>query len=259
MKKIISKFLLVFLVLSGIGMSGCNKDKDEAPQLPPESAFVMDFGNFVNDQKSVQSGVNWGTAVLTVGLWNTVLAVTLAVPVATYVEAMEQVPVRVDNNTWKWSFSVHVNLIKYTAELYADVSGSDVIWKMYVSQEGGFTDFLWYEGTSDILRTHGSWTLYLSPASNVRFLQMDWTHNWEANTGDIKYTNVLSNTDGYGDYIHAGITTDTPYNAFYEIFDNSLDKTVTINYNTSTMEGSIFYDGSWHCWDTNLQDITCPE
>jgi hypothetical protein len=192
-------------------------------------------------------------------VWNTVLTVYLAVPVVSYIEAFNHEPVRVDNNTWKWSYTVQVNSVNYTAELYADVMDADVNWEMYISQEGGFSNFLWYKGTCDILRTHGNWTLYFGPVKNSEFLDIEWNNDWEKSTGDIRYTNVLSSSEGIGDYIYAGITTDTPYNSFYDIYDSSTDNLVEINYNTVSKEGSIKYDGIWHCWNSNLEDIACPE
>ena len=259
MKKFINKFLMVILAVSGITVSSCEKDKDnDAPALPPESAFVINFSDFQQDAKSTLTKANWTTAAVTVFFWNTVLVGTLAVPVATYVEAIKQPAVRIDNDEWKWSFSVTVGSVVYTAELYAKVIDTDVTWEMYVSQQGGFSNFLWYKGTCDILRTHGDWILYYGPGNNVEFLHIDWTHSYDNNTGEINYTNVTSGTDGFGDYIHYGVTTDTQYNVFYDLFDNSENKLVEIDYNSVTKAGSIYYDGLWHCWDSNLDDISCP-
>jgi hypothetical protein len=258
MKKIVSKFLLIILAVSGITISGCEKDKvNEAPELPLESAFVIDFSDFQTGKKSTLTSENWTVAAVTAGVWNAVLTVTLAVPVASYIAALQQEPIRVDNDSWKWSYSVTVESVVYTANLYADVSGADVTWKMYVSQKGGFSNFLWFKGTCDILRTHGDWTLYLGPLTNAEFLKIDWTHNWENNTGDIKYTNILSGSEGNGSYIYYGITTDFPFNVFYDIYDKGEDKLVKINYSTETKEGSIFYNELWHCWNSNLEDIDC--
>jgi hypothetical protein len=160
-------------------------------------------------------------------------------------------------NSWKWSYAVMVKSVTYTAELHADVSGTDVTWKMYISQQGGFSNFLWFKGTSDILRTHGNWTLYLGPLTNAEFLSIDWNHDWANNTGDIKYTNILSGSEGMDDYIHYGITEDSPFNVFYNIYDKSEDNLVEINYSTETKEGSIYYNDAWHCWDSSLADIDC--
>jgi hypothetical protein len=254
-----NRFLILGLAIFGVSIIGCEKDKKDAPELPPESAFVMNFGDFQYNQKATLTYANWSAAALNVGVWNTVLYVTLGVPVATFVEAINHEPVRVDNDTWKWSYTVMVNAVTYTAELYADVLDANVNWEMYISQEGGFSNFLWYKGTCDILRTHGTWTLYFGPVKNSEFLDIEWNHDWETSTGNIRYTNVMSSSEGIGDYIYAGITTDTPYNSFYDIYDSSKDNLVEINYNTVSKEGSIKYDGIWHCWNSSLEDIECPE
>jgi hypothetical protein len=251
-------FILGLAIIGVSSIISCEKDKKDAPELPPESAFIIDLSDFMN-QKSTPTYANWATAVGTVGFWNIILSATLAVPVASYVEAFNHEPVRVDNNTWKWSYTVEVDDINYTADLYADVFEAEVHWEMHISQEGGFSNFLWYKGTCDILRTHGNWTLYAGPANNTEFMEIEWNHDWENTTGDIRYTNVWTASPGIGDYIYAGITNDTPYNAFYDLYDDSKDNLVKINYNTVTREGSIYYDDLWHCWNSSLEDIECPE
>jgi hypothetical protein len=252
-----NRFLILGLAILFINMISCEKDRKDAPGLPPESAFVINFSDFQENQKSAQTNANWSRAAFTVWVWNNILGVILAVPVASYIEAFNHEPVRVDNNTWKWSYTVPVKSVNYTADLYAEVMDAEVNWEMYISQEGGFVNFLWYKGTCDILRTHGNWTLYFGPAENKEFLEIEWTHDWESNTGDIRYTNVQTTSEG-GDYIYAGITNDTPYNAFYDLYDDSEDNMVKINYSTETKEGSIYYDDSWHCWNSSLEDIECP-
>jgi hypothetical protein len=254
-----SRLIILLLAINGVSILSCEKDKKDAPELPPETSFILNFNDLQGNQKSTLSHSNWTAAAFTVGVWNTLLVGTLAVPVASYIEAFNHEPVRVDNNTWKWSYTVLVKNVNYTADLYADVFDAEVNWEMYISQEGGFSNFLWYKGTCDILRTHGTWTLFLDPVHNNEFLEIEWNHDWDNNTGDIRYTNVLSSSEYLGDYIYAGITTDATYNAFYDIYDNSEDTLVKINYNTETQEGSIYYGGSWHCWDSNLEDIACPE
>ncbi len=258
MKKTVNRLYAGIILVGTLLMAGCEKDNSkDAPQLPPESAFVIDFSDFQHNGKSTQTYENWSVAAVTAGVWNAILTVTLAVPVAAYVEAIHQEPVRLDNDSWKWSYPVTVESINYTAELLADVSGSTVEWKMYVSQQGGFSNFLWFKGTSDILRTHGDWTLYLGPLTNTEFLKIDWNRDWENSTGDVLYTNMLSGTEGYGDYVHYGITLDPAFNVYYDIYDKSEDNLVKINYSTETKEGSIFYNDIWHCWNSNLMDIDC--
>jgi hypothetical protein len=259
MKKISGKTIALLSLLVLVMSTGCEKQEEtSAPQMPPASSFIIDFNEFQTSTKSTQTYENWTAAVLTAGAWNTVLAVTLAVPVAAYVEALEQEPERVDNDTWKWTFSVPVEEINYTAILFADVKGADVEWKMFVSMEGGFSDFLWFKGTCNVLRTHGDWTLYLSPINNAEFLKIDWNHNWESSTGDIKYTNVLAGAEGNGDYIFYGKTLETPFNTFYDIYDHSENKMVKIIYSMTTHAGSIFYDDTWHCWNGSYEDTACP-
>jgi hypothetical protein len=163
-----NRFLILSLAIIGMSLVSCEKDKKDAPELPPESAFVMNFGDFQEGQKSTLTQSNWSTAAFTVMVWNTVLGVTLAVPVASYIEAFHHEPVRIDNNTWKWSYTVPVNSVNYTADLYADVLDAEVTWEMYISQEGGSATFYGTKvhAISSEPMAAGHFTLVLSTTPN---------------------------------------------------------------------------------------------
>ncbi len=246
--------------------SGCEKkdnNDNNAPELPPLESMVMDFGAFTQ-QKSTENAVeantslNWTVAALTVVGWNSFLIDTLAIPVAAFAESFNHAAVKDTNDTWKWSYSVSVNDVAYTAELYGKIVGTNVQWKMYVSQAGGFSKFLWFEGLCDISRTGGTWTLNENPGHPNEVIGIVWSKDWTKGTGDIKYMNVRPNNAGNGDYIQYGITDDTDFDAFYDIYDHSADNLVQIKYDRETHEGKIFYAQAWHCWDGALQDVTCP-
>ena len=258
-----SKVLLASVLTLLFVMSGCDKKDDNAgaPELPPLESMVMDISGFTSQQKSaaeINTSFNWSVAALTVIAWNAFIVDTLAVPVVAFRESFNHAAVKDTNDTWKWSYTVSVASVNYTAELYGKIVGAGVDWKMYVSQEGGFSKFLWFEGKCDIARTRGTWTLYENPRNSNQVISIEWSKDWSKGTGNIKYTNVRPNDDGNGDYIQYGITADTDFDAFYEIYDNSKDNLVQIKYNRETHVGKINYAQAWHCWDELLQDITCP-
>jgi hypothetical protein len=251
-------YQLVGIVLISIPvLLCCEKEKKEtAPSLPPMSAFVIDAGEFAQ-AKSTQTINNFGIAVLAVSYWNSVLYGALAVPVAAYIEAFKHEAVRLDNTTWKWSYEVEGIDATYTAELFAEVAGDSVNLEMHVSKSDGFQDFVWFTGTCDVVRTGGYWTVYNNPESNLAWLDIDWNHDWAAQTFDVRYTNILEGNDYQGSYIEYGITDDPIFNAYYEIYNSLDDKDFLIELNTTTHSGRVTFDGIPHCWDNNLQDVEC--
>ena len=256
------KLLLIVLFLSTIVFNGCEKDKEEKLQLPPESAFSIDLSPFAQQAKSTAEPVpgthtNFGIAAGTVTFWNIIIAVTVAIPVASYVKAFEYEPVRVSNDKWKWSYNVNVLETIYSAELYGEVVGGEVEWEMYVSQQGGISEFLMYDGSCNIQRTEGYWRLYENPLAPAEYLKIDWSYNWEEQTGTVRYTYTKEGIETKGNYIEYGITTDTDYNAYYDLYSKPEDKYFNIKYNTTTHEGRIEYEGSWYCWDSQLYNVEC--
>ena len=112
MKKI---FPLLFIVILSTGFfTGCKKDKGEPPVLPPQESMTIDFSNFISTKKSEiiipgQKGTansNCEFAAVTAGIWNLIINTTLAVPVAAFKEAVNQVPVYISTKNWQWSYTV---------------------------------------------------------------------------------------------------------------------------------------------------------
>jgi hypothetical protein len=258
------KVLPALLFMLVISFNGCEKDKEEKLQLPPESAFSIDLSPFADQEKSTAEPepgtyINFAVARTAVAFWNVILGTVLAVPVYSYIKAFEFEPVRVSNDKWKWSYEVSFLGKIYTAELYGEVVGSEVEWEMYVSQQGGFSDFLMYDGRCNIQRTEGYWRLYEYSSTPAEFLRIDWTYNWEEQTCSVKYTYTKEGAETKGNYIDYGITTDADYNAYYNIYSIIEDKYFSILYNTTTHEGMIEYDGNSYCWDSLWKDIQCTK
>lgn len=281
MKKFLSFFLAVVFAL-GID-SGCKKDKGDPPALPPAESMVIDFSNFVSQKKSVASideikGVEnstWEFAALVAGYWRTLLNVTLAVPVASFVLATQNSPAYISEKTWQWSFNTSVTVNQssstYKARLTGQITATDVLWKMYVSKEGtdAFPEFLWFEGTSKPDASSGQWTLYHSPQFAEKVLQIDWTKSGSS-VGSVKYTYVREQnnsrqTDPFRDsFIEYGRTND-PLNSFYNIhyFNGIAFSDVRVEWNSASREGrarsqSYFGTNNWYCWNSNFINVTCP-
>lgn len=251
-----------FVAMAMLGcmvLFGCEKEnKDKAPALPPMEAFVLEADAF-SAAKSTDSYEHFGTAVVAVGYWNLALYTTLAIPVASYAEAFNHDAERLNNTTWKWAYTVEGPDTTYTAELFAEVISDSIYLEMHISQAGGFQDFVWYTGKCDIVRSGGEWTVYTNPETNLPWLEIDWNYDWEAQTFDVRYTNVLEGNEYADSFIEYGITEDPVYDAYYIIYDALEEVDYEINLNIAAHNGRIYYDGVWHCWDTDLKDIVCSE
>ncbi len=267
MKKTLALAIISSLLL--LSISGCEKEEmDKAPELPPESSFIMDFSDFIEGTTKSnalnETYKNRNQAVAHVVVWNTVIFVHAAIPVASFVEAFKHDPEPQSDGSWKWSYEVTVGMNTYTANLFGKGKGIDVEWKMYISKTGAgaYTDFLWFTGNSHIAGIEGSWTLYKSPAENIPYIGIDWFNNVDGTSG-ITYTNIVPDGPENGGYISHGITKETPYNAFYKIYNKGKDNLVVINWNRMTGAGQIsnplhFGDDSFYCWNEEGVDISCP-
>jgi len=267
---LILSFLALALMLVGCGDDN-PVDSEGAPDLPPQSSFIMDYDDFQEGSTvalhpdgitDVQSRLHWGRSALLVGVWNIVLTVTLAVPVASFVAAFQYHPVRQADGSWNWTYSFEAGGT-HTAVLNAKIVEADVQWTMTISKAGDFTNFVWYTGVSRADGTEGTWTLNLNPDNPTPFMYIEWERNFADSTGTLKYTNIIPGNAENGAFIYYGITTDPTYDRFYDIYDKGLDNLTEIEWNYETKAGRVrdeyhYGDTDWHCWDEDLEDINCP-
>jgi hypothetical protein len=270
MKKFFS-LTLIFVLSTGF-FTGCKKDKGNPPVLPPPESMTIDFSNFVSAKKSGEqvSGFkgtensNWEYAATVASVWSVIINLNLAVPVAAFKLAVNQVPVYISAKNWQWSYNVTFLASTYKARLTGLIRTSDVQWKMYITKDGtgGFSEFLWFEGTSKLDGTGGQWILYESAVTPDALLQIDWTKTGTT-VGNIKYTYVKNNSFK-NSYIEYGLTTND-LNAYYTIhyYNGVKFSDVNVEWNSTTHNGhvkSVDYlgDSNWYCWDANKINIICP-
>jgi hypothetical protein len=270
MKTKIRNYLSILFAVSIIIFSACKKeDHGTPPEIPPESSFVMDFSDFEeNDGKSyllLNDYSNYQRAVAHVFIWNIVITINLAVPVATFVHSFNYTPqYQPDEAAWKWTYDVTIGGGTYTANLYGKILETHVQWDVYISKSGmsGYSDFHWYHGTSNHDNTAGEWTLNHSPAIPNPYIGIVWNRNISDQTFNITYTNIVPGGAENGGYISYGFTNDEHYNAFYEIYNKGQDNLVDINWHRTTRDGRIkdpafFGDEDFRCWNTILINIDC--
>jgi hypothetical protein len=271
---------LILLVLAFSMFAGCGDDdgttccESKPPEIPPLSTFLMDFSDFPSTSEAWASlagveGVegattkhNWTQAAARIFIWNTLITVGLAVPLASFIEAFDHEPVRQTDETWVWSYNFYVSGILHLAQLHGKVEEDAVTWKMYISKQGAYSEFLWYEGESNLTGTQGTWTLNSNPDDPYPLVGILWHRNPDAGTADIKYTNIVPDGPENGGYIFYGITTEVPYDAFYDIYNRGVNNYTDIEWDRTSKAGRIsdlahYGDTDWHCWDGNLDDYDC--
>lgn len=270
-KKIV-KISIVLLALAIVLPTGCKKDEGTPPDLPPSGSFVMDFSDFQNTNKSLMNLTdstdttygNFAFSVINVSVWNAIITVGLAVPVAAFVESFNHEPELNDEGWWVWTYSFDVWSATYTAKLHGKLENNTVNWEMYISKTGlgSFTDFLWYTGESNLENTSGSWILYNKPTDATELLEITWEAESDGSAASIKYENVVPNGPENGGYIEYGKTTDVNYDAFYDIYNKGKDNLTSIKWNRESKAGTVkdidfFADEEWHCWNAEFIDVTC--
>jgi len=276
MKKIANLVIILSLI---IGLfSGCNKEKDKPPLIPAVESMKIDFSNFNTEKKNVSysmskgiENANWENAALVAGYWNSIIVTTLAIPVMIYNLATGEIPVYIENNTWQWTYEAKIFTAVYKARLTAQAGITDVEWKMYISREGsgGFSEFVWLEGTSKSDGTGGQWIINHSSSHKEPVLQIDWSGNGTDITS-VKYTYVRVLNDSRiadpnrSSYIEYGKNQSGEYDSFYNIYYyNGLDfSEMNVEWNTNGKHGRVkcekcFADDKWHCWNGNYINVNC--
>lgn len=234
-----------------------------APTLPDASTFIMNFSDF-EDADTNKAFTNWFHAATNVVFWNTVITVNTIVPVAAFYKSFQHSAEFQGNATWLWEYSVPVNNDTYQAKLYGKIlSADEVQWDMYISKNGGFSDFKWYSGIVKTDNTHAQWTLYKSAINPTEFIGIEYNKNLSNNLESIQFTNIIPGDAGNGGYIEYRTQSDDAYDQNYDIFRIEDDRHILINWSKTTKEGRVkdevkFQDDEWHCWDEMLEDGKCP-
>ncbi len=261
---------LVFLILSSCTDNSTAPELEEAPEIPPESTFNMDFsefsktGGFILDGNDAdKTRPHFLFSAVTVGIWSAIVGVGMLIPSAAFVHALAQDPVRQDDGTWIWSYNFFAQGVRHTARLEASGENSGVRWDMFISRENGFTDYHWFTGWSNLTGTEGYWELN-EAEDEKKFLRIDWSRNTANTVATIRYTDIREGAATNGNYIEYGINEDELYDAHFEIYDTVQDNRVNIEWNRTTGEGRVnapvhFGDSNWYCWDANQMDVDCPQ
>ncbi len=269
MKVVSSILFLVFFFLYFQGCKDVTDPTDNAPTIPPTNTMVMDFTEFPDTSTvnplpklSVATYQNWGWAAINVSYWNSLVTVTLTVPVLAFTEAFNHQPTLQNDGSWLWTYNFTAGGVIYTSKLYGTPNVDGVDWKMLLTKTGEYSDFEWFTGFSNLPATEGTWTLNLDPANPEPFINIDWQRNVEENTASVQYTNIIPGDPGNGSYIKYGKTIDSTYNRYYKIWSAQNSNLTDIIWNYENHFGSVndqqhFGDPNQHCWDELLMDSDC--
>lgn len=265
--KLKTQQIIIATLISSLLFCSCQKlaynEEDSAPELPPVSTFLMDFSQFPNDKFGSDSS-NYMYAYANVMVWNVVVAVNMMIPAAAFTKSFNHKPVwSSEDKVWVWSYSFTAGLESYNAVLHGKVNYNTVLWKMYISKDGGYSDFLWFYGEDEMDKKKGTWTICRDPETNPNeYIGIEWNRYLTNTNSDIKYSIIDSAEPLYGSYIFFGHDNDPEYDAFYDIYNNLVDIMLNIKWNTANRNGRVknedhFVDDQWYCWDTNLANIDC--
>jgi len=254
--------LLISLFVNSCQTNYPANNDNPAPDMPPVSTFLMDFSHFPENKLEGDSS-NFIYASANVLIWNIVVAANMIIPASAFTESFRHEGIfQPENGSWIWSYNFNPG-VQHKAELHCMLNGNNVSWEMYISKTGSYTDFLWFSGEHDLLMTEGTWILSRNPENMPgEFLNIEWTIDKTDNSSSIKYTIIEESDPLYGGYINFGLNNNSLFDAFYNIYNSSVDISLNIQWNTTNKNGRVqnshyFGDDLWHCWDTNLANIDC--
>jgi hypothetical protein len=268
MKKTLHYSLL--LILATLVSFSCKKNNGNPPELPPYESMVIDFSNFTslkksavafNDTKGTETST-WDFAANLANVWNSLISLSIPVPMAGFQAASAYKPSFVSDNLWQWSYDFTQDGKTYKSKLQGKISSGSVTWSMYVTYEGtgGFNDFLWLEGTSKSDGSGGQWKFRQSPSADVQLFLTDWTKSGDVITAVVyTYSKSDANKDSYINF-HLD---SSGYDAGYTIhFADGLYSDSEIEWNITTRDGRLkcldyLQDENWYCWDTNKINKVC--
>ena len=247
------------ILLLGITLFGCKKDEIPVMELPPETAFVMDYSLVENQAKAAElmpaTGVNWNIATSVVSYWSVNTRLIMALPVASFQAAIGGVPqYDSDGDYWMWSFNFAE---KHRADLKGTIEGDSAVWEMRID------DALWYSGKSALDRSGGYWLLKKRPADQEYWLQITWSRTSDS-VGDIQYTLIAEEDPMKTSYIRYGRTSAADYNRYYTLYNVETNNLSTIEWNYPALYGRLKASAipgftSWRCWDENKNDVSCSD
>ena len=263
----------ILLTLQSCTQEGNNDNPDNltVPSIPPTSLFTIPTQSFglVSDKESSSTRndkSNWIHAGLNVLVWNSVVFVNTAVPIAAFGRAFDYKAEFIGNKTWEWSYEYQSppdhGSKKYNVSLTGKYlsDNAEVAWTLTVTEQGSSNGFVWYEGLVSIDHTSGKFTLNKDPQDPKPYMSISFVKKTDKDDVTIRFSNILTNAAGNGDYIEWRTNNGNEFDRAYDVFnENNL---LEIQANSVLDNGKVkhpkhFNDEEWHCWDTAQFNIDC--
>ena len=292
-----SRFVIGLVIAVGLpGLSACSREEidlttpgDGAPALPSLSTMTMDVSFFgIEDLDaaaakerdtdamlaSAGNKTNWINAVVRVIYIQLTLYDALEEPVGAFAYAIHSVPQEVEEGVYLWPYIFVDDGIEYSVFLYGQIEEDHVKWRMEVSSNNPelmLDHFVWFDGESKLDDSGGFWQFYapvLGGAVNASSGMSGQTPGvpvFRIDYENISYyesrLTILNNEVGgedEGDMIvfHETRTVNT-----IDFHDADLMEDSNITWfadNSGSITVPDYNNGETACWDTNLNDTTCP-
>ena len=250
-----------------------------APQLPDTETFTMPTAALDHTDSDTSAAAthtsghtyrNWIYAGINLAVWHTVVVVNVAVPTAAFARAANETPVHIGNGVFEWAYQYQAPPAlggkNYDVVLTAEYinAAQEVEWIMTVSEQGGFSNFEWYRGTSAVDGSESHFTVYHQPYNPEPYMQMDFQGGPNVANQSLRFTNIRPNRNDTGSYIEYRVEPNSPFNRAFDVNagPNHPGKYVEIQWNEPSRDGRVkgpqFYnDTDWHCWDAHQVDTDC--
>lgn len=248
-----------------------NPDNLKAPTLPPTSLFTIPTQSFgVKDDKEASvtrnDKSNWIHAGVNVLVWNSVVFVNTAIPIAAFGRAFDYEAEYIGDLTWEWKYEYQAppanGAKKYDVSLTGEYisNNEEVAWTMTVNEQGSSNKIVWYEGTVATNHTASTFIVNKDPEDPKPYMRISSTKNFDTNEVVIRFSNILAGDPGNGDYIEWRANSGAEYDRAYDVFTN--DNLLEIEANEIMKDGRVkdpkhFGDSEWHCWDVDQFNIDC--
>lgn len=249
-----------------------NPDNLVAPTLPTTDLYSIPTAALRDDEadniaNSAPPGVtykNWIHAGLNLLVWNTVVVSQVTLPIAAFAEAFNHQAEFIGNATFEWAYQytapgANIYNISLTGQYISNTQ--EVDWVMTASKVGGFSDIIWYTGSTNQGNTQGTFTLNRNSNNPEPYLELAYTRNNSNNDGVVRYTNVAPNDPGNGNYIEYRTESSNTFNRAFDL-DLGSGNFLEIQWNEPSGEGRVkhenhFNDTEWHCWNVDKVDVDC--
>lgn len=248
-----------------------NPDNLVAPTVPSATLFTIPTQSFgISDDKEESSTrndkSNWIHAGVNVLVWNTVVFANTAIPIAAFGKSFDSDEEYLGNLTWEWKYVYQSPPADGSKEYDVSLTGKyisnneEVAWTMTVAEAGSSERFVWYEGVVSTDHTAATFTVNKDPQNPKPYMQISSTRKLDTNDASIKFSNILANDPGNGDYIEWRTNNGSEYDRAYDVFTNN--SLLEIESNEASKIGRVkhqshFNDNAWHCWDANQFNIDC--